>query len=124
MAIVPNLNGVPVSPTTPLSDPHNASYEERLISALKGENPQNVYHFQVTASTTRAHVPPVVLSNGIIVTNDPDSSVDCFVGGENVTVANGYKLKPGQSTSYPVDDAQRVFCITSAGTTTLYITGN
>lgn len=88
-------------------------------------NPATISASQVTATASAAALPSQAYVNGPVITNDPDGTVTAYTGpAGSLTTANGYKLKPGQSISYGVQNASAIAVITASGTTTLYVTGS
>ena len=49
------------------------------------------------------------------------SSGTLYIGGADLTVANGYRLDNGDKISINVGDYQALYAITSSGTATLYV---
>lgn len=58
MAIVPNLSGVPISPVTPLYDPHNKSFNERLFGT-QGRSGVTAIEGRFTANGNSAVFKPI-----------------------------------------------------------------
>ena len=49
------------------------------------------------------------------------SSGTLYIGGSDLTVANGYRLDNGDKISINVGDHEALYAITSSGTATLYV---
>ncbi len=87
-------------------------------------NPATVYTAQQTATSSAVALTAQALVNGVVVTNDPASTVNVFVGPSGVTSSTGYKLTPGQSISFGVTNASAVFIIAPSGSPVVHIAGS
>lgn len=51
---------------------------------------------------------------GVLVTCDPDNTDPVYFGNKGVTVDNGFPVAPGSSMSFPVEDPNALWIISSA----------
>jgi protein involved in polysaccharide export with SLBB domain len=72
-----------------------------------------------TVTTTAAVVVPEDIFDQTVWLHS--SSGTLYIGGADLTVANGYKLDNGDKISVNVGDHEALYAITSSGTATLYV---
>ena len=77
----------------------------------------------------KSEVKTVTTTAAIIVSADiadqtvwlHSSSGTLYIGGSDLTVANGYRLDNGDKITINVGDHEALYAITSSGTATLYV---
>lgn len=110
MAIVPNLNGVPISPTTPLSDPHNYSKFE-LAFMSDGIKSQSKFTLAVGLNTVLA---ANALRNTVTIVN-PENNSDVAGGITSLTsVDDGVPLYAGNGFTWKGQSATRAVYVYSS----------
>jgi hypothetical protein len=72
-----------------------------------------------TVTTTAAVVVPQSIFHQTVWLHS--SSGTLYIGGDDLTVANGYKLDNGDKITINVGDYQALYAITSSGTANLYV---
>ena len=72
-----------------------------------------------TVTTTAAIVVPESIFHQTVWLHS--SSGTLYIGGNDLTVANGYKVDNGDKITINVGDYQALYAITSSGTATLYV---
>ena len=73
----------------------------------------------VTVTTTAAIVVPALIGDQSVYLHSASGTL--YIGGADLTAANGYRMDSGDKLSIMVGDHEPLYAITSAGTTTLYI---
>ena len=77
-----------------------------------------------TVTTTRAIVVAANRADQVVQLNNASGgggSIPIYIGGPNLTAANGYKLDNGDKLQIPLSDLEDLYAITSSGTATLYV---
>jgi len=72
-----------------------------------------------TVTTTAAIVVPALIGDQMAYLHSASGSL--YVGGADLTTANGYKLDNGDKLSLMIGDNESLYAITTAGTSTLYV---
>ena len=72
-----------------------------------------------TVTTTAAIVVPEDIADQTVWLHS--SSGTLYIGGSDVTAANGYRLDNGDKITVAVGDHEALYAITSAGTANLYV---
>ena len=72
-----------------------------------------------TVTTTAAIVVPQSIFHQTVWLHS--SSGTLYIGGSDLTTANGFKLDNGDKLTINVGDYQALYAITTAGTATLYV---
>jgi hypothetical protein len=72
-----------------------------------------------TVTTTRAIVVPELIGDQSVYLHSGSGTL--YIGGADLTAANGYRMDNGDKLSIMVGDHEPLYAITSAGTATLYI---
>ena len=72
-----------------------------------------------TVTTTAAIVVPADIADQTVWLHS--SSGTLYIGGSDLTAANGYKLDNGDKISINVGDHEALYAITSSGTANLYV---
>ena len=72
-----------------------------------------------TVTTTKAIVVPHEIGDQSVYLHSASGVL--YIGGEDLTAANGYRLDNGDKLSLLVGDHQDLYAITSTGTATLYV---
>ena len=72
-----------------------------------------------TVTTTAAIVVPADIADQTVWLHS--SSGTLYIGGSDVTAANGYRLDNGDKITVAVGDHEALYAITSAGTANLYV---
>lgn len=120
MAIVPNLNGVPISNQVPLVDPRNLSTRERSFQ----DDP-----FRTTTQITLINGNQTIASskqirNAIQVLNPVESAATVYVSNNPLSAAGGIPILPGNGFSFKGSQAQLAFyCFGVAGQTLTVLEG-
>ena len=80
-----------------------------------------------TVTTTRAIVVAANRADQVVQLSNATGggggggSTPIYIGGANLTAANGYKLDNGDKLQIPLSDLEDLYAITSSGTATLYV---
>jgi hypothetical protein len=74
---------------------------------------------QVSVTTTRTLVVPELIGDQSVYLHS--SSGIIYIGGPDVTTANGYRLDNGDKLTIMVGDHEALYAITSSGTANLYV---
>ena len=74
---------------------------------------------QKTVTTTASVVVPSMIGDQSVYLHS--SSGTLYIGGADLTTANGYRMDNGDKLSLLVGDHQDLYAITSTGTATLYV---
>ena len=74
---------------------------------------------QVSVSTTRTLVVPELIGDQSVYLHS--SSGTLYIGGPDVTTANGYRMDTGDKLTIMVGDHEALYAITSSGTANLYV---
>lgn len=72
-----------------------------------------------TVTTTKAIVVPQEIGDQSVYLHSASGTI--YLGGADLTAANGYRMDNGDKLSLMVGDHQDLYAITSAGTATLYV---
>ncbi len=72
-----------------------------------------------TVGTTASIVVPANIFYQAVYLHSASGTL--YIGGANLTTANGYKLDNGDKLSLMVGDNEGLYAITTAGTSTLYV---
>lgn len=72
-----------------------------------------------TVATTKAIVVPQEIGDQSVYLHSASGTL--YIGGADLTAANGYRMDNGDKLSLMVGDHQDLYAITSAGTATLYV---
>ena len=72
-----------------------------------------------TVTTTRAIVVPQEIGDQSVYLHSGSGTL--YLGGPDLTAANGYRMDNNDKLSLMVGDHQDLYAITSAGTATLYV---
>jgi hypothetical protein len=72
-----------------------------------------------TVTTTKAIVVPQEIGDQSVYLHSASGTL--YIGGADLTAANGYRMDNGDKLSLMVGDHQDLYAITSAGTATLYV---
>ena len=72
-----------------------------------------------TVTTTAAVVVPALIGDQMDYLHSASGAL--YVGGADLTTANGYKLDNGDKLSLMIGDHEALYAITTAGTATLYV---
>ena len=72
-----------------------------------------------TVTTTRAIVVPQEIGDQSVYLHSGSGTL--YIGGADLTAANGYRMDNNDKLSLMVGDHQDLYAITSAGTATLYV---
>jgi hypothetical protein len=72
-----------------------------------------------TVSTTASIVVPANIAYQAVYLHSASGTL--YIGGSDLTTANGYKLDNGDKLSLMVGDQEALYAITSSGTATLYV---
>jgi len=72
-----------------------------------------------TVSTTRSIVVPELIGDQSVYLHSGSGTL--YIGGGDLTAANGYRMDNGDKLSIMVGDHEPLYAITSAGTATLYV---
>jgi hypothetical protein len=74
---------------------------------------------QITVTTTAAVVVPALIGDQSVYLHSSSGSL--FIGGPDLTTANGYKLDNGDKLTIMVGDHEALYAITSSGTANLFV---
>jgi hypothetical protein len=74
---------------------------------------------QVSVTTTRTLVVPELIGDQSVYLHS--SSGIIYIGGPDVTTANGYRLDNGDKLTIMVGDHEALYAITSSGTANLFV---
>ena len=72
-----------------------------------------------TVTTTKAIVVPQEIGDQSVYLHSASGTL--YLGGADLTAANGYRMDNGDKLSLMVGDHQDLYAMTSAGTSTLYV---
>jgi hypothetical protein len=72
-----------------------------------------------TVTTTAAIVAPALIGDQSVYLHSASGTL--YIGGADLTAANGYRMDNGDKLSLMVGDHEPLYAITSAGTATLYV---
>jgi hypothetical protein len=72
-----------------------------------------------TVTTTAAIVVPALIGDQMAYLHSASGTL--YLGGADLTTANGYKLDNGDKLSLMIGDHEALYAITTAGTATLYV---
>jgi len=72
-----------------------------------------------TVSTTASIVVPANIAYQSVYLHSASGTI--YIGGADLTTANGYKLDNGDKLTIMVGDQEALYAITSSGTATLYV---
>jgi hypothetical protein len=72
-----------------------------------------------SVSTTASIIVPANIAYQAVYLHSASGTL--YVGGADLTTANGYKLDNGDKLSLMVGDNEALYAITSSGTATLYV---
>ena len=72
-----------------------------------------------SVTTTKAIVVPQEIGDQSVYLHSASGTL--YIGGADLTAANGYRMDNGDKLSLMVGDHQDLYAITSAGTATLYV---
>lgn len=72
-----------------------------------------------TITTTRSIAVPALPGDQSVYLHS--SSGTLYIGGEDLTAANGYRLDNGDKLTIMVGDHEPLYAITGSGTSTLYV---
>jgi hypothetical protein len=72
-----------------------------------------------SVTTTKAIVVPQEIGDQSVYLHSASGTL--YLGGADLTAANGYRMDNGDKLSLMVGDHQDLYAITSAGTSTLYV---
>ena len=72
-----------------------------------------------TVATTKAIVVPQEIGDQSVYLHSASGTL--YIGGADLTAANGYRMDNGDKLSLMVGDHQDLYAITSSGTATLYV---
>jgi len=74
---------------------------------------------QVSVTTTRTLVVPELIGDQSVYLHS--SSGTLYIGGPDVTTANGYRMDNGDKLTIMVGDHEALYAITSSGTANLFV---
>ena len=74
---------------------------------------------QISVSTTRTLVVPELIGDQSVYLHS--SSGTLYIGGPDVTTADGYRLDNGDKLTIMVGDHEALYAITSSGTANLFV---
>ena len=74
---------------------------------------------QVTVTTTAAVVVPSMIGDQSVYLHS--SSGTLYIGGADLTTANGYRLDNGDKLTIMVGDHEALYAITTSGTANLFV---
>jgi len=84
-----------------------------------------IYSAQVTVGTTAVQLATnqaVHAGCEVVVKADDDNTGYVYIGPSGVTTSTGFRLNPGQSISYRVDNVNRLYAIASAASQKVHVT--
>jgi len=74
---------------------------------------------QISVTTTRTLVVPELIGDQSVYLHS--SSGTLYIGGPDLTTANGYRLDNGDKLTIMVGDHEALYAITSSGTANLFV---
>jgi hypothetical protein len=74
---------------------------------------------QFTVTTTAQIVVPALIGDQSAYLHSASGTL--YIGGADLTTANGYRLDNGDKLSLLIGDHEALYAITSSGTATLYV---
>jgi hypothetical protein len=74
---------------------------------------------QVSVSTTRTLVVPELIGDQSVYLHSSSGTI--YIGGPDVTTANGYRMDNGDKLTIMVGDHEALYAITSSGTANLFV---
>jgi len=74
---------------------------------------------QVSVTTTRTLVVPELIGDQSVYLHSSSGTI--YIGGPDVTTANGYRLDNGDKLTIMVGDHEALYAITSSGTAGLFV---
>lgn len=74
---------------------------------------------QISVTTTAAVVVPEMIGDQSVYLHS--SSGQLFIGGPDVTTANGYRLDNGDKLTIMVGDHEALYAVTASGTSNLFV---
>ena len=74
---------------------------------------------QVSVTTTRTLVVPELIGDQSVYLHSSSGTI--YIGGPDVTTANGYSLDNGDKLTIMVGDHEALYAITSSGTANLFV---
>jgi hypothetical protein len=74
---------------------------------------------QISVSTTRTLVVPELIGDQSVYLHSSSGTI--YIGGPDVTAANGYRLDNGDKLTIMVGDHEALYAITSSGTANLFV---
>jgi hypothetical protein len=74
---------------------------------------------QVSVTTTRTLVVPELIGDQSVYLHSSSGTI--YIGGPDVTTANGYRLDNGDKLTIMVGDHEALYAITSSGTANLFV---
>jgi hypothetical protein len=72
-----------------------------------------------TVTTTRGIVVAANRADQVVQLHSASGII--YIGGPNVTTANGYRLDNGDKLQIPLSDLEDLYAVASSGTATLYV---
>ena len=72
-----------------------------------------------TVTTTRAIVVAANRADQVVQLHSASGAL--YIGGPNLTTANGYRLDNGDKLQIPLSDLEDLYAVTNSGTATLYV---
>ena len=72
-----------------------------------------------TVTTTRGIVVAANRADQVVQLHSASGTI--YIGGSNVTTANGYRLDNGDKLQIPLSDLEDLYAVTSSGEATLYV---
>ena len=72
-----------------------------------------------TVTTTRGIVVAANRADQVVQLHSASGTI--YIGGSNVTTANGYRLDNGDKLQVPLSDLEDLYAVASSGTATLYV---
>jgi hypothetical protein len=72
-----------------------------------------------TVTTTAAIVVPALIGDQSTYLHSASGTI--YIGGADLTTANGYRLDNGDKLSLMIGDHEALYAITASGTATLYV---
>ena len=72
-----------------------------------------------TVTTTKAIVVPQEIGDQSVYLHSASGTI--YIGGEDLTAANGYRLDNGDKLTLMVGDHSALYAMTSSGTATLFV---
>jgi hypothetical protein len=74
---------------------------------------------QVSVTTTRTLVVPELIGDQSVYLHSSSGTI--YIGGADLTTANGYRLDNGDKLTIMVGDHEALYAITSSGTANLFV---